>query len=182
MDLTPLSPVSPSPLSPPTTSTTTTQPHPQQQQPDSVTIKVVVPSSNVCKTVRLPVKIKVKELHDILTKKLSTVSNAPLHIYEDYGFYWHSDSGPVWLSDSATLRAYNFKPNVCCIPLLPPSSTRVLIIPYSHVHHLKSELQLIHPSIHPFTHLPSHPLTLSPSHPLILSPSHPLTLHTSGIY
>lgn len=95
----------------PATATTSSPPTAQE----TITIKVVIPSSNACKTVRLPVRVKVKELHDILTKKLATLANSPQHIYEDFGFYWHSESGPVWLAESSSLRAYNFKSNVCLL-------------------------------------------------------------------
>eukprot|EP00026_Physarum_polycephalum_P007011 Phypoly_transcript_07064.p1 GENE.Phypoly_transcript_07064~~Phypoly_transcript_07064.p1 ORF type:complete len:541 (-),score=123.61 Phypoly_transcript_07064:71-1654(-) len=104
-------PPSPSVTSRSPTPSTSHSPSPSHQQ-ESITIKVIVPSSSVSKTVRLPVKIKVKELHDILAKKLATLSNSHQHTYEDYGFYWHSDSGPLWLSESSSLRAYNFKANV----------------------------------------------------------------------
>ncbi len=80
---------------------------------DTIILKVVVPSDNVSKTIRLPPRTLIKDLHQPLSKKLASMDNVQPSAYDDYAFCGLSESGPLWLADKSTLRAYNLKNNVC---------------------------------------------------------------------
>jgi len=71
-------------------------------------LKIVIPSENTTKTIRLETKTKVGELQERIKKKMST--SCQLSEIDSFGLFWYSDSkGPLWLSEGSTLKSYNIK-------------------------------------------------------------------------
>jgi len=73
----------------------------------SLLLKVVIPSENTTKTIRIETKTKVGELQEKIKKKMPT-SCQPYEL-DSFGLFWYSDSGPLWLSEGSTLKSYNMK-------------------------------------------------------------------------
>lgn len=72
-------------------------------------LKIIIPSENTSKTIRIETKTKVCELQERIKKKMSTTASQVSSEVDTFGLFWYSDSGPVWLADASTLKSYNMK-------------------------------------------------------------------------
>jgi hypothetical protein len=59
--------------------------------------------------VRTNTASKVSQLSETVMEKLQTADKQD---FSRFGLYWYNETGPLWLSENASIRAYGFKNGV----------------------------------------------------------------------